>query len=115
VRRLADLLDTRFRIPGLPFRFGVDGLLGLLPVAGDSASLLMSLYIFVEASRAGVRKRALLRIAANIGLDFLVGLVPLLGDVFDILWKANRRNADIMEADLVATGRMLQPAAGRAR
>ena len=114
VRRLADLLDTRFRIPGLPSRFGLDGLMGLLPFAGDSASLLLSLYIFVEARRAGVRKRALLRMAANIAIDFLVGLVPLVGDIFDIAWKANRRNADIMQVDLIATGRIARQTSERA-
>lgn len=104
VRRLADLLDSRFRIPGTPIRFGIDAVIGLLPVAGDTVTLALAAWILVEARRAGVRRRALVRMAGNIAVDWLVGLVPLFGDLFDIGWKANRRNAAIMADELARRG-----------
>jgi hypothetical protein len=36
----------------------------------------------------------------NVGVDFLVGAVPFLGDAFDVLWKANRKNARLLEQHL---------------
>ena len=102
VRRLADWLDSRFVVPGLGWRFGLDGLIGLIPGAGDTILTLISLYIIVEARRLGVRKRTLVRMLGNVLVDAGVGAIPLAGDVFDFLWKANRRNLALMEADLAA-------------
>jgi hypothetical protein len=102
VRRLADWLDTRFVVPGLGWRFGLDGLLGLVPGAGDTILSLISLYIVAEAWRLGVRKRTLARMIGNVLVDAGVGAIPVAGDVFDFLWKANRRNVALLEADLAA-------------
>ena len=40
---------------------------------------------------------------ANIGVDFLLGAVPLAGDAFDLAWKANRKNARLLEQHLRAS------------
>ncbi|MEL6213817.1 MAG: DUF4112 domain-containing protein, partial [Pseudomonadota bacterium] len=42
IDRLARLLDTQFSLFG--FRFGIDGLIGLIPGIGDAATAIMSLY-----------------------------------------------------------------------
>ena len=98
--RLADLLDSRYRVPGLGWRFGLDGLLGLIPGVGDVASLGPGAYIVYRAHRLGADKRTVGRMAVNAGLDFAVGTVPLLGDVFDVAFKANRRNIEILKRHL---------------
>jgi hypothetical protein len=36
----------------------------------------------------------------NVGVDFLIGSVPIAGDLFDFAWKANRKNARLLEAHL---------------
>ena len=106
LRHLSTLLDEQFRIPGTTYRIGLDGLLGLIPGAGDTLSLLLSTYWLFEATRLGVPRRLLLRMAANIGLDALAGAIPIIGDIFDVAWKANKKNLALLEAYLASnTGR----------
>ncbi len=109
LRRLNELaywLDERFRLPGLNVRVGIDGLLGLIPGIGDLAGGAISAYILYEAWRLDVPNRVLARMLANLGVDVVVGSVPLFGDLFDIGWKANRRNVNLLV-------RHLQEVAGR--
>ena len=108
VARLAHWLDDRFRIPGTGRRVGVDGLLGLIPGIGDTATTLVAAYIVLEAARLGVPKRTIARMLANVGVDFVIGLVPLVGDLADLAWKANRRNARLLHDHLTS-----EPAATR--
>lgn len=99
--RLSTLLDSRFRIPGTPIRFGWDSILGLIPGAGDLASLGPSAYLIYKGYQLGARKRTIIRMTANTGLDFIVGAVPILGDVFDLAFKANNRNFALLRKELV--------------
>jgi hypothetical protein len=99
VKRLAEALDAKFRIPGTRFRFGWDSLLGLIPGA-DLATALPALYILFEARRLKMPKSILSRMVGNILLDTAVGLVPLVGDLFDFVFKANVRNARLFEKGL---------------
>jgi Domain of unknown function (DUF4112) len=86
------LLDEAFRIPGTSIRFGLDGIIGLVPGLGDVLAGLLSLIIPLAAWIRGVPYVTLARMAANLGIGVLVGSIPLFGDIFDIAWKANRRN-----------------------
>jgi len=96
IDRLAWWLDDAFELPVIRKRVGLDGVLGLVPFAGDLVGAGLSSLIMVEAVRLGAPKRIWLRMGANIGIDFVVGLVPVLGDVFDFVWKNNRRNQKVM-------------------
>jgi len=98
IRAVAHLLDESIRVPGTSFRIGIDPIIGLLPIAGDLATAVCSLYIVAEAIRLGVPKRTLVRLLANIALDTLLGSIPIVGDLFDAYWKANVRNADLVAA-----------------
>jgi hypothetical protein len=98
--RLANLLDTRFTIPGTRIRFGLDPLLGLVPGFGDTISLILSLVIVAEARDRGVGMAVIARMIFNCALDWLVGLVPVVGDVFDLFYKANVRNLRLLEREL---------------
>jgi Domain of unknown function (DUF4112) len=102
VARLAHWLDDRFRIPGTRRRIGLDGLVGLIPGIGDTATALIASYIVLEAARLGVPKGTIARMLANVGIDYLLGLVPLAGDLADFAWKANRRNARMLRDHLIA-------------
>ena len=89
---LAAWLDSRWRIPGTRIRFGLDAVLGLVPGIGDLAATGPALYLVWRARDLGVPKRLLARMLANVGLDTLAGSVPLVGNIFDLFFKASRRN-----------------------
>ena len=86
------LLDEACVLPGTSIRFGLDGIIGLVPGLGDVLAGLLSLVIPLAAWIRGVPCVTLARMAVNLGIGVLVGSVPLFGDFFDIVWKANRRN-----------------------
>ncbi|GAA5317478.1 MAG: hypothetical protein AseanaTS_26830 [Candidatus Pelagadaptatus aseana] len=98
----ASLLDNKFRIPGTNIRFGWDALLGLIPGIGDTMTLLFSAVILIEAKRIGAPRALLAKMAANMGIEWLVGMIPVLGDAFDVYWKANIRNMDLLKDHLAA-------------
>jgi hypothetical protein len=97
---LAHLLDDCFRIPGTPIRFGLDGLIGLIPGLGDVLAGLASCILIFAAWMRGVPYVALVRMLVNLGLDVVIGAIPFLGDAFDIAWKANRRNYALLTRHL---------------
>jgi len=89
---LAHLLDDVFRIPGTQIRFGLDGIIGLVPAVGDVLAGLASCILIFAAWVRGIPYITLTRMVVNLGLDVIIGAIPFLGDAFDIVWKANRRN-----------------------
>jgi hypothetical protein len=89
---LAHLLDDAFRIPGTQIRFGLDGIIGLVPAIGDVLAGLASCILIFAAWVRGVPYITLTRMVVNLALDVIIGAIPFLGDAFDIAWKANRRN-----------------------
>jgi hypothetical protein len=99
VHRIAHLMDSSIRLPG-GYRIGVDGLIGLVPVVGDLAAAGASFYIVAQAAGAGVPSSVLTRMVLNVALDAVIGAIPVLGDVFDFAFKANLRNARLMDAYL---------------
>ncbi len=102
IRRVAWLVDAAFALPGTRFRFGLNSLIGLLPVGGDAVLGLVSLYIVHQAHRMGVPRAKLARMLGNVALEVAGGSVPVLGDLFDMTLKANLRNLAIIEEHLGA-------------
>ena len=96
IKWLADLFDDRFRLPFTGRRFGLDGILGLIPGFGDAATGAVSLYLAAEAWRLGMPLNAILRMGMNVGIDTLLGAIPLVGDLFDFAWKANQKNVRLV-------------------
>ncbi len=96
LRRLSHWLDELVPLPG-GYRIGLDGILGLIPGAGDALGAVVSSYIITQAARLGVPTRILLLMIYNVAIDAVVGLIPILGDLFDFAWKANRRNVALLE------------------
>jgi hypothetical protein len=94
---LAKLLDNQFRVPGTNWRFGLDGLVGLVPYLGDMAGFVVSGILMRTMLRRGAGPLLMLRMLGNYVLDALVGVVPIVGDLFDFGFKANRRNVDLLK------------------
>jgi hypothetical protein len=97
VEALARWLDYAFVLPG-GFRFGVAGIIGLIPGIGDLFDALVSLYIVGRAIQLQVPRVAIARMTLNVGIEALAGAIPLAGDLFDVAFKANRRNYRILKS-----------------
>ncbi|RED12054.1 DUF4112 domain-containing protein [Pontivivens insulae] len=97
---LAEMLDSRYRIPGTKIRFGWDGILSVLPVAGDTVALGLSAYLMYEAWQGGASKTTMAKMAGNTGVDYVIGSIPVIGTVFDIAFKANTRNRELLLTEL---------------
>ncbi|NEP87001.1 MAG: DUF4112 domain-containing protein [Okeania sp. SIO2C2] len=100
LRKISDLLDNAVRVPGTSYGVGIDPLLGLIPGGGDFLGGLISVYIVFSAAMMGLPRETLMRMSSNIVFDSLAGIVPVFGDLFDVAWKANSKNMDILEAHL---------------
>ncbi len=100
IRALARALDDAIAIPGTDYRIGIDPLLGLFPAVGDYLGAALSTYIIWQAARLGASRPMLLRMTANVLLELAVGAFPVLGDAFDVVWKANARNIELLETEL---------------
>lgn len=94
--RLSWLLDSSIRLPG-GFRIGLDGIIGLVPGVGDMLGGFLSTLILYQAWRNNTPKMVLARMLINILIDTGIGAIPIIGDLFDFWWKANTRNARLMD------------------
>jgi hypothetical protein len=94
--QLSRWMDGLFRIPGTGWRFGLDAIVGLIPGVGDTVSTLTGFYILAAGVRYRVSKVTLLRMGVNIGVDYLFGAIPVIGDLFDMAWKSNQRNVELL-------------------
>jgi hypothetical protein len=89
---LSHVLDDFIRIPGTSIRFGLDGIVGFIPGIGDLIGGIASCIIIIAAWVRGVSYVTVARMVANVAIEVVVGSIPVLGDMFDIAWRANRRN-----------------------
>lgn len=90
-------MDSRFRVPGTNFRFGLDPILGLLPGVGDATSLAVSGLLIFYMTKYGASKKLVLMMAGNSILDAVVGSIPILGTIFDFGYKANEKNMRLLK------------------
>jgi hypothetical protein len=90
-------MDRAITIPGTRITVGLDALLGLLPVGGDFLTGLIQTGIFLAALyHYRVPRAVAARMAANVLIDTAIGSIPLVGDVFDVFFKANTRNLQLL-------------------
>lgn len=104
VRTLARFLDEAVRIPGTGVRVGLDAIIGLVPGVGDVAGAALSGYVVLAAARLGAPPSVLLVMLFNVAVDAGIGSIPAIGDLFDVVWKANMRNAALLDRHLGAPG-----------
>jgi hypothetical protein len=97
---LSHILDDFIKIPGTSIRFGLDGIMGVVPGIGDILGGIASCIIIIAAWMRGVSYVSVARMVANVGIEAVVGSIPILGDMFDIAWRANRRNYALLTGSL---------------
>ncbi|RYZ10419.1 MAG: DUF4112 domain-containing protein [Alphaproteobacteria bacterium] len=98
LKQLEMLLDRQFSIGGI--KFGLDSIIGLVPVVGDLVTGAIGYYIISEAKRLGVSRLTRARMYTNWGVDVTVGAIPVVGDMFDLAFKSNTKNVRLLLADL---------------
>src|SRR3954470_15009245 len=89
-RKLATLLDSQFSVAGV--QFGLDAIVGLVPVVGDTLTALAALYPIWVARRHNLGKTVQARMALNVLADWAAGSIPVIGDLIDVTYKANLKN-----------------------
>jgi hypothetical protein len=101
---LARLMDGAFMLPGTNIRLGLDAVIGLVPVAGDLISGLVSSYMIWEARQLGAPRWLIARMSANTFLDTVFGAVPVVGDAFDVLFRGNMKNMALLRRHMEKRG-----------
>ena len=99
VEAVARWFDYAFRLPN-GFNFGIAGIIGLIPGIGDVIDAIVSVYIVARAVQLGIPRAGIARMLVNIGIEALAGAVPIVGDLFDVAFKANRRNYELLKKNL---------------
>jgi hypothetical protein len=94
--KLSEYLDNKFALGGV--RFGLDPIIGLIPIAGDVAGLMVNSVMLRTMYRKGASPWIMLKMLGNQLADIAVGLVPFLGDLLDMAHKAHRRNLKLLQA-----------------
>lgn len=97
LRHVARLLDSNYQLPGTTYRFGLDPIIGLVPVLGDLVSPVFTIALLWQSHDLRLPRIVQLRMLFNVAIDTVVGMVPLAGDLFDFAWKANDMNMALLE------------------
>jgi len=101
VARVARLMDSQFQLPGTRFRFGLDPILGLLPIVGDLSTFAVSVALILTMMRHGAKGSVVVRMVLNVLIDTIVGAIPILGSIFDFAYKANDKNVRLLREHYV--------------
>ncbi len=98
LKQLEKLLDRQFNVAGI--NFGIDSVIGLVPVVGDLLTGALGFYLISEARKLGVSRWALTQMYSNLGIDVTIGAIPIVGDVFDLAFKSNSKNLKLLLRDV---------------
>ena len=97
LKLLSERLDNSIKIPGTNQKIGIDAIIGLIPILGDFIGVIFSTYIMYSGIKMGVSSKIVKKMATNLAIEFIIGSIPLIGDIFDALWKANKKNVELIE------------------
>jgi|TARA_B110000263_G_scaffold135094_1_gene117322 hypothetical protein len=97
LKLLSERLDNSIKIPGTNQKIGIDAIVGIIPILGDFIGAIFSTYILYSGIKMGVSSKIVKKMATNIAIEFIIGSIPIIGDIFDALWKANKRNVELIE------------------
>lgn len=97
IERFSYLLDSRFTFPGTKFKFGIDPIIGLVPIIGDLTTFAISSLLVLFMARHGVSRKVVILMIGNIFIDTVIGAVPIIGNIFDFSFKANNRNIRLLK------------------
>jgi hypothetical protein len=93
---VARILDDAVSLPGTRSRFGLDPIVGLLPVVGDALVTLAGASILVMGRQLQVPWNVQLRMSYNLLKNGLIGAIPFLGDVYSFMFKCHQLNAALL-------------------
>ena len=65
----------------------------------------MALYIVREARALGAPRLVIARMLLNVAIDGGFGVIPVVGDMFDAMFRANRRNIALLQQHLARQSR----------
>lgn len=99
LRKLSTLMDSQYSGP-FGYKFGLDGIIGLIPVLGDFVTTSISVYIVFQGAMLGCAPSTILRMGLNILIENLADMLPVVGNIFDFIWKSNNKNIDLIEQHL---------------
>lgn len=97
---LTRLMDSAVDVPMLGTKVGLDALLGIVPVAGDLLSAAVGIFLIAQARELGASRWLQAKMLRNLAIDAAVGSVPVAGDVFDVYFRAHRRNLKLLQKEL---------------
>ena len=97
LKRLSERLDETFTVPGTDYKIGIESIIGAIPLVGDLIGGIISTYIMYSGIKMGASPRIIAQMATNIAIDFAIGSIPIVGDLFDLVWKANKKNVELIE------------------
>jgi len=74
-------------------------LIGIIPFAGDILDAFMAIMVLRTCQQVdgGLPSSVKAKMMFNIVLDFGIGLTPVIGDIADAIFRANTRNAIVLE------------------
>jgi len=104
IGRVTHALDELVTVPGTSQRVGLDPLVGLIPIVGDTVAAAVGLWVIGEAARFGIPRVVLGRMAVNLLIDLAIGAIPLLGDLFDLAFRSNSRNLELFRRHALDAG-----------
>lgn len=100
LENFAKTMDSAVQLPVIG-GVGLDPVLGFFPILGDVVSKLFSVSIIVNAAHLGTPKPMILKMVKNSFLDLCIGSVPIVGDVFDVFFRANKKNVGMLKSHLI--------------
>lgn len=97
IRRISQLLDSKFKIPSTSIRFGLDPIFSIIPGLGDLGTYVVSLMIVYTVRKNGASGELIIKMLINASLDALIGSIPILGTIFDVWYKSNEKNLRLVQ------------------
>lgn len=94
---VARVMDSIFTVPGTKIRFGLDPILGLLPVVGSPASAMVSIFLLTRSAQHGVPNFVLARMAMNVVINAILDEIPVIGDGISIFFRSNKLNYELLQ------------------
>lgn len=92
---LSHSLDDKFQFG--PISFGLDPIIGLIPIAGDIFTTALSFYIVWIGIGMKLPEEKIAQMIGNVVLDFLLDFIPVLGQIADFAFKSNIKNLEILK------------------
>lgn len=97
IDKLSSFLDSKYKLPGTNFRFGIDPIIGLIPGLGDVTSFTFSSFLILLMAKKGASGKVVTLMVINVLFDTIIGSIPVIGTIFDFFYKANNRNVRLLK------------------